>query len=126
VILGTSRAVRVFAYPAPVDLRKGYNGLYGLVQTGLGRDPLSGELYLFVNLSRKLCKVLVWDGTGLCIFQKRLEKGAFASLWRDDGQVVRLTASELALFIEGCTLVGKQTLSPIALERTPLVSERAM
>jgi transposase len=126
LILGTSRAVRVFTYPAPVDLRKGYNGLYGLVQTGLGRDPLSGELYLFVNLSRKLCKVLVWDGTGLCIFQKRLEKGAFASLWRDDGQVVRLTASELALFIEGCTLVGKQTLSPIALERTPLVSDRAM
>jgi transposase len=60
----------VFAYPAPVDLRKGYDGLYGLVQSGLGRDPLSGELFLFVNLARKLCKVLVWDGTGLCIFQK--------------------------------------------------------
>ena len=54
---------------------KGYNGLFGLVQTGLRRDPLSGELYLFVNLSRKLCKVLPWDGTGLCILQKRLEKG---------------------------------------------------
>ena len=58
MILGTSRAVRVFAYPAPVDLRKGYDGLYGLVQTGLKRDPLSGELFLFVNESRKLCKVL--------------------------------------------------------------------
>lgn len=115
MILGTSRAVRVFAYPAPVDLRKGYNGLFGLVQTGLGRDPLSGELYLFVNLSRKLC-----------IFQKRLEKGAFAALWREDGQVVRLTSSELALFIEGCTLVGKQSLSPSALERKRLVSDRAM
>lgn len=66
VILGTSRAVSVFAYPAPVDLRNGYNGLYGLVQTGLQRDPLSGELYLFVKQSRKLCKVLLWDGTGLC------------------------------------------------------------
>ena len=64
MILGTSRAVGVFAYPAPVDLRKGYDGLYGLVQTGLRRDPLSGELFLFVNLSRKLCKVLLWDGTG--------------------------------------------------------------
>ena len=59
MILGTSRAVSVFAYPAPVDLRKGYNGLFGLVQTGLRRDPLSGELYLFVNQSRKLCKVLL-------------------------------------------------------------------
>jgi transposase len=64
MILGTSRAVRVFAYPAPCDLRKGYNGLYGLVQNGLGRDPRGGELFLFVNQSRKLCKVLVWDGTG--------------------------------------------------------------
>jgi transposase len=126
VILGTSRAVRVFAYPAPADLRKGYDGLYGLVQTGLGRDPLSGELFLFVNQARKLCKVLVWDGTGLCIFQKRLERGTFAKLWRDDGQVVRLTASELALFIEGCTLVGKQALSPIAIERKALAVDRAM
>lgn len=126
MILGTSRAVRVFAFPAPVDLRKGYDGLYGLVQTSLKRDPLSGELLLFVNQSRKLCNVLLWDGTGLCIFQKRLEQGTFAKLWREDGHVVRLTASELALFGEGCTLVDKQTLSPIALERKPLVSERAM
>jgi transposase len=126
VILGTSRVVQVFAYPAPVDLRKGYDGLYGLVQSGLRRDPLSGELFLFVNQGRRLCKVLLWDGTGLCIFQKRLERGTFAKLWREDGQVVRLTAAELALFIEGCTLVGKQALSPIALERKPLVSDRGM
>lgn len=126
MILGTTRAVRVFAFPAPVDLRKGYNGLVGLVQTGLGRDPLSGELFLFVNQHRKLCKVLVWDGTGLCIFQKRLEKGTFAKLWRDDGQAIRLTAAELSLFIEGCDLVGKRALSPAAYERKPLVSARAM
>jgi transposase len=126
VILGTSRVVRVFAYPAAVDLRKGYDGLYGLVQTGLKRDPLSGELFLFVNQSRKLCKVLLWDGTGLCMFQKRLERATFAKLWRDDGQVLRLTASELALFIEGCTLVGKQALSPIAIERKALAVDRAM
>ena len=65
----------------------------------------------FVNQSRNLCKVLLWDGSGQCIFQKRLEQGTFAKLWRDDGQVVRLTASELALYIEGCTLVGKHALS---------------
>lgn len=126
MILGTSRAVRVFAYPAPVDLRKGYDGLCGLVQTGLGRDPLSGELFLFVNQARKLCKVLLWDGTGLCIFQKRLERGAFAKLWRDDGQELRLTASVLALFIEGCTLVGQRALSPVAIEHKVFVSDRAM
>ena len=72
MILGTSRAVRAFAYPQAVDLRKGYDGLFGLVQQGLRRDPLGGELYLFVNKRRDSCKVLVWDGTGLCIFQNHL------------------------------------------------------
>jgi transposase len=126
MILTPSRAVRVFAYPAAVDLRKGYDGLYGLVQSGLKTDPMSGDLFLFVNESRKLCKVLLWDGTGLCIFQKRLERGCFAKLWRDDGQIVRLTQSELALFIEGCTLLDRRSLSPIAVERKALVSDRAV
>jgi transposase len=120
MILGTSRAVRVFAYPAPVDLRNGYDGLFGLVKHGLGRDPLSGDVFLFVNKRRKGCKVLVWDGTGLCIFQKRLERGTFASPWRDAGDVVKMTASELALFIEGCELVGRHALSPAAVVPAPL------
>jgi transposase len=112
MILGSSRSVRVWAWPEPVDLRKGYNGLFGLVKTGLGKDPLSGELFLFVNRRRTGCEVLLWDGTGLCIFQKRLERGRFASLRRTEGDSVSLTASELALFIEGCELVGRQALSP--------------
>jgi transposase len=126
MILGTTRAVSVFAYPRPADLRKGYDGLFGLVKTGLGRDPLSGELYLFVNKRRDACKVLVWDGTGLCIFQKRLARHRFAPLWRDDGNAARLTASELALFIEGCELVGRRALSPDAVVAKPLVADRAM
>ncbi len=125
MILSPSRAVRVFAYPAPADLRKGYDGLYGLVEQVLKQDPMSGDLFLFVSASRKLCKVLVWDGSGLCIFQKRLQHGTFAKLWRDDGQVVRLTQSELALFIEGCTLLDRRSLSPIV-ERKTLVSDRAV
>ena len=126
MILGTTRAVRVFAYPRPTDLRKGYDGLYGLVTTGLGRDVLSGELFLFVNRRRDACKVLVWDGTGLCIFQKRLERGRFAALWRDDGAVIRMTASELALFVEGCDLVGRRALSPVVVTPAPLVSDRGL
>lgn len=117
-MIGTSRTVRVFAYAQPTDLRKGYNGLYGLVKSELGRDPLSGDLYLFVNRPRTGCKVLLWDGTGLCIFAKRLERGRFAKLWRDDGAVLHLTSSELALFLEGCELVGRRTLSPSAV--TPM------
>jgi transposase len=126
-VIGTSRAVRVWAYPQPADLRKGYNGLYGLVKEGLGRDPLSGDLFLFVNRRRTTCKVLLWDGTGLCIFQKRLEKGRFACLWRqrrDDP--VRLTSNELGLFLEGCELVGRRVLSPAEVAPNPLVADRVM
>jgi transposase len=119
MILST-RAARVYAYPEAIDLRKGYDGLYGLVKQGLGHDPLSGELYLFVNKKRRGCKVLVWDGTGLCIFQKRLEQGRFASPWRESGEALRMTQSELGLFIEGCELVGRRALSPAAIEPAPL------
>ena len=120
MILGTSRAVRVYAYPEAVDLRKGYDGLFGLVKHGLARDPLSSDVFLFVNERRNACKVLLWDGTGLCIFQKRLEQGRFAAPWRDPGQVVRMTASELALFIEGCEQIGRHALSPAAIEPSPM------
>lgn len=104
---------KVWAYPRPADLRKGYNGLYGLVSNALGADPLSGDLFLFVNRRRQSCKVLYWDGTGLCILSKRLERGRFAQVWREHpGEGVRLSESELRLFIEGCELVGRRPLSP--------------
>ncbi len=126
MILAASRRVRVFAFPRPVDLRKGYDGLYGIVTTTMAGDVLSGDLFLFVNRRRDACKVLVWDGTGLCIFQKRLEQGRFAALWRDDSTAVRLSTSELGLFIEGCTLVGKQALSPSEIVPRPLASSRGI
>jgi len=112
-MIGSTRQVTVWAYGAPADLRKGFDGLSALVTHRLERDPLSGDCYLFVNATRKRAKVLVWDGTGLCIYAKRLEQGRFACLWRDTtARVVRLTMSELQLFLEGSTLVGRIALSP--------------
>lgn len=112
-MIGSTRQVTVWAYGAPADLRKGFDGLSGLVTQRLEQDPLSGDCYLFVNATRKRAKVLVWDGTGLCIYAKRLERGRFACLWRDAAAgVVRLTMSELQLFLEGSMLVGRVTLSP--------------
>jgi len=108
MILTPNPSRRVFAYPAPVDLRKGYDGLFGLVEQGLKRAPMCGDLYIFVNESRKLCKILVWDGTGLCIFQKRLTLGTFAKLWRDDGKALQLTQRELAMFVEGSTFFERR------------------
>jgi transposase len=114
-MIGSTRQVTVWAYGAPADLRKGFDGLSGLVSQRLAQDPLSGDCYLFVNATRKRAKVLLWDGTGLCIYAKRLERGRFACLWREaaaDACVVRLTMSELQLFLEGSTLVGRVALSP--------------
>lgn len=62
----------------------------------------------------------------LHFFQKRLERGRFASLFRDDGKVIELTSSELALFIEGCELVGKRTLSPSVVKPKVLALDRAV
>lgn len=112
-MIGSTRQVTVYAFGAPADLRKGFDGLSGLVTGELDQDPLSGDLFLFVNRMQTLAKVLVWDGTGLCVYSKRLEQGRFACLWRRPEQDrLRLTMSELALFLEGSKLVGKMSLSP--------------
>lgn len=130
-MIGTTRSLRVFAYAGPVDLRKGYDGLYGLVVGDLERDPLTGDCFLFVNRDRTRAKVLVWDGTGLCIFQKRLEQGRFACLWKSvrpgtDTKSIELTMSELGLFIEGSTLVGRRRLSPEQVVPRALEEHRAV
>jgi len=120
VILGT-RSVRVFAYAAPADLRKGFDGLYGLVLSQLGRDPLSGDCFLFTSRSRTRAKVLLYDGTGLCLYHKRLEQGRFAPLWEPaEAGALELTLSELALYLEGSRAVGRMPLSPAKILPRPL------
>lgn len=122
-MIGSSRNLRVWAYPGAADLRLGYDGLAGLVASKLGSDPLSGDCFLFTNRARTRAKVLLWDGTGLAIYQKRLEAGRFASLRADAGRVA-LTMSELALYLEGCRLVERVKLSPEAYVPGPLASRR--
>jgi transposase len=103
---------RVFVCTRPVDMRKSFDTLAHVVRTDLGRDPLSGEIFLFLSRTRRTAKALLWDGTGLCLYAKRIERARFAAPWRDDGQPVTLTASELALFFEGSTLIFRTPLSP--------------
>ena len=94
-------------------MRKGYEGLAALVRQELGQDPLSGDLYLFTNGRCNRAKVLLFDGTGMCIYMKRLDEGHFACPWkRSDGESLRLSLSELSLFLQGCQLVFRHRLSP--------------
>lgn len=117
-MIGSTRALRVWAYAAPTDLRKGFDGLSALVVAQLAQDPLSGDCFLFTNRVRTSAKVLVWDGTGLCLYHKRLEQGRFSALWEAGaGAAVRLTLSELALFLEGAALRARLPLSPPPYER---------
>ena len=113
-MIGPTRRVRVFAFTAPVDMRKSYDTLGAVVTQELGRDVLEGDVFLFVGRTRKRAKVLYWDGTGLCVLMKRLEKGRFAAPWENAKSSVALewTPSELALFMEGSEHVGRLELSP--------------
>jgi transposase len=85
-----SRGVQVYAAATPTDMRKSFNTLAHLVKSEMGRDPLSGELFLFTNARRTRAKVLFWDGTGLVIYMKRLERLKFAAPWEraSEGAVV--------------------------------------
>jgi transposase len=74
-MLNVSGATRVLVATTPVDLRGSFNRLYGIVVEHLRGDPLSGNLFLFTNRRRNRLKILFWDGSGLCIYAKRLENG---------------------------------------------------
>jgi transposase len=120
------RRVTVYAYAAPTDMRKGFDGLSALVTQGLHGDPLSGDVFLFLSRDRVRAKVLHWDGTGLCVYAKRLERGRFARVWRaESDEPITLTVSELDLFLDGSTLVGRVALTAPALTHFSLASDHA-
>ena len=104
-MLGLGAATRIYVAVGSTDMRKGFEGLYGLVRDQLGLDPLSGHLCLFCNKGRNRLKVLYWDGSGLWICAKRLERGRFS--WPSDGEhLARVTLSqeELSLLLGGIDL----------------------
>jgi len=97
--------VRVFLCTSPTDMRKGFDTLAVLVRDGLGYDPLSGHLFLFVGRRRDRLKILYWDRDGYALWYKRLEKGTFRMpLAKPDTTSIELKASELAMLLEGIDL----------------------
>ncbi|MBK7636731.1 MAG: IS66 family insertion sequence element accessory protein TnpB [Saprospiraceae bacterium] len=79
-MLGFGAHQRYYLYNGCVDMRKGYDGLSGLVRNELGADPLSGDVYVFFNRSRQTVKMLVWDRDGFVVYSKRLEGGCYEQL----------------------------------------------
>lgn len=85
-----------------IDMRKGMDSLSVLVQEVLQQDPFSGHLFVFRGRKANLIKIVFWDGTGLCLFTKRLEQGVF--LWPpyiEPGRTLALTSAQLSALLEG-------------------------
>ena len=122
-MFGLGLATRVYLAVGATDLRKGFEGLFGLVKDRLGLEPLSGHVVCFCNRSRSRIKVLFWDGSGLWLCSKRLEKGRFS--WpstQDESVRVRLSQEELTLLLGGIDL--KQTKSRNWYRKTVSESEK--
>jgi transposase len=99
-VIGPTGAVRVMVATRPVDFRKGAEGLAALVREEMGADPFSGAVYVFRAKRADRIKLIFWDGSGVCLYAKRLEDGAFRWPNVADG-VMRLTAAELSALLEG-------------------------
>jgi len=97
--------VSVYLCLSPTDMRKGFDTLAALVRNGLGHDPLSGHLFLFVGRRKDRLKIFYWDGDGYALWYKRLEQGTFRlPKVEDECKSVALKASELAMLLEGIDL----------------------
>ena len=99
-MLSISPATRVFVALTPVDMRQSFNGLHAQVQSLLQEDPLSGHIFVFSNRLRNRVKILFWDGSGLWVCAKRLERGRFG--WpTGEGASRCLRPEELQLLLHG-------------------------
>ncbi len=105
MLYGFTGTVRCFLYSLPADMRKGVDGLCGVVINQLKGNPLSGDLFIFMNRSRTHIKVLLWDQTGFVIYYKRLERGTFEMPVNRPGQVsLEISRQKLMLILEGISL----------------------
>lgn len=110
-MLTFSGSLRVFVALEPCDMRKGFEGLAGLVETAMGEPLKSGALFVFGNRRRTRLKILYFDGTGLWVASKRLEAGTFC--WPKDTEgkkTLRLKPEALAMLTDGVSLRGARAL----------------
>jgi transposase len=117
-VISLAPGTKVFLACRPVDLRNGFDGLSAKVQQMIGADPFSGHLFLFRGKRGDYLKALYWDGSGLVLLAKRLEKGKFVWPPIVDGGL-RLTPAQLALLIEG--IEWRRTVAPESVEAPSLI-----
>jgi len=99
-MLGFSSKLRYFLCCSTIDMRNGFDGLAGIVRNHLEKDPISGDVFIFLNKNLTHIKLLYWDGDGFALFYKRLEKGRF-SLTAHNQTSKQLKREELLMLLEG-------------------------
>lgn len=99
-MLSLSSSHRYLLYRKPCDMRKSFDGLSGLVRSELGGDPMSGDVFIFLNKRRNMFKLLHWESGGFVLYYKRLEKGTFAPPDLQ-GKEQLVSWPQLVLMIEG-------------------------
>ena len=104
-MLSVPPRVSIFLYTRAADLRKGFDGLAGIVRQEFGVDPLDGSLFLFVNRRRDRMKILHFDGTGFWLYYKRLEAGTFEVVASEKNRV-EIDATQLAMLLGGVSLAS--------------------
>jgi transposase len=103
-MFGLGPATKIYLGVEAVDMRKGFEGLFGLVRDHLGQNPLSGHLFLFTNRTHTRLKAIAWDGSGLWVCAKRLERGRFCWPETKQGRSVSMRPEELAMLVNGIDL----------------------
>ena len=105
MIVSFSNRHRYFVYTFGCDMRKGYDGLSGLVRNEFEKDPLCGDVFIFLSRTRNKIKLLHWQGDGFCIYSKRLEKGTFEIPKENTMQnAIEITPHQLQFILEGILL----------------------
>ncbi|HYM02568.1 MAG TPA: IS66 family insertion sequence element accessory protein TnpB [Stellaceae bacterium] len=117
-MIGPTGTVRVMVATKPVDFRKGAEGLAALVREEMQADPFCGVVYVFRAKRADRVKLIFWDGTGVCLFAKRLEDGEFRWPKVQDG-AMRLSAAELSALLEGLDWRRVHTAREIASPAQP-------
>ena len=104
-MLSIPPTVSIFLYTEPTDLRKGFDGLSGIVRSELAADPLDGSLFLFINRRRDRLKILHFDGSGYWLYYKLLEAGTFEVIGAQD-KCISIDSTQLAMLLGGVSLAS--------------------
>ena len=122
-MISFNRRTKVFVCKEPTDMRSSYDTLFAKAKGVLAQDPFSGHLFVFINSRRSSIKCLFFDGTGLVLICKRLERGTFARINPMFKKEIILTAAEFALFFEGADLEKRFIESPAQIKKSFPVSQ---